>query len=146
MKNELSIPSCETAITINDGGNELEYTELYLTRFVYNNPKTVNLILDHQGKSDGWDNPENTDQPVRIEIGLRSIDSEFKNALQKAYEKRHRLSLNIVDTSNGSTVSGRMMVINSSPRNRTIEGGAANRYDTNLVLLVAQKNWNEDYK
>lgn len=145
MKNEISIPSAEMSVFINDGSSEETYEHQSLVRIVVNDPKTLKLICDHQEKQDGFVIEMNTDQPVRLETTLRGIDSEFKRAIIEAHNKKYRVGFLVLDTDNGTTITARQGIIAVPPKNRTIDA-TETMFDSQIVIETARKNYDEEYE
>ncbi|MDG3034175.1 hypothetical protein P7245_22370 [Vibrio parahaemolyticus] len=131
--------NAQTAMTIDN----IDYSDLYLNRVNSDNPQTVGLVLDHQGRSDGWQNGENTDQPVRVEVQLRGVEKELRDALKDAWKNRKKVDFVSVDPDNDITLTGNKMTINKDPRSRAYEAGTQSKFDMDLILLCAPKNWSE---
>ncbi|EHN70923.1 hypothetical protein [Aliivibrio fischeri] len=144
MEHGFDIENAESAITIDDGSNETTYDNLYVTRIEPNDPRVRKLVLDYQGRSDGWTVGLNRDQPIVVSLGLRAIENDLKNALDAAFEYGHRISINLADTQSLAQISAQKGMISTPPKNRIIEP-TEGQYDYSLVMEVAPKNYSEDY-
>lgn len=139
----INISDAETAITITTSSGDVTYENVTINRIEPNDPRTRKLILDKQGKTDGYHVGLNSDQPLTLNVQLKLISSELNDALDTAFESGDRIAINVADTKSLAQISLRKGIISTPTKNRVIEEGET-LYDTTLIIETAHKNYEDN--
>lgn len=137
----ITLPHAEVSIEVND----VSYTFLQRISIETNDPRVVRLLASPQNNSDGLVQVDNLEQAATVAVVVREVSRDIQNVIKKAWEKRTRVKLSIIDVSNGRSITARKAVISSNPINRTING-SANDQDIRLNLQVTPNNLNDDFR
>jgi hypothetical protein len=140
---KINLSTAECALTIESASGETTYENILITRIEPNDQRTRKLILDKQGKTDGYVANLNSDQPMILNIGLRSVGNDLDSVLSDTFSSGDRISINIADTKSLAQISLRKGVISTPPKNRVIEEGET-LLDSSLVIETAYKNFEMD--
>lgn len=137
----ITLPHAEVSIEVND----VSYTFLQRISIETNDPRVVRLLASPQNNSDGLVQVDNLEQAATVAVVVREVSRDIQNVIKKAWEKRTRVKLSIIDVSNGRSITARKAVISNNPINRTING-SANDQDIRLNLQVTPNNLNDDFR
>lgn len=137
----ITLPNAEVSIEIND----TNYTFKQAISVETNDPRVVRLLASPQNNSDGLVQTDNLEQAATFAFVVREVPRDLHMVIKKAWEKKMRIKANVIDLSNGRTLSARKAIISTNPINRSING-SANDQDVRLNLQVTPNNLRDTFR
>lgn len=122
-----------------------EYNYISVLELGRNNPKTIQMFCDPNGYGDGEVVGSGLTQPIELNVKLRNVSQQHLELYTAIFEKEERFQFTSLNKKNGRTITSKMSILKSDPRNGTANESEST-LDVTLVIQVAPKNFKDEFK